>query len=90
MHVSYCGYWFEQLILISVFYIPDKISVISPKQRISNDYIAIIEAAEHAIEVVCCKSIQVKQCLPKLKKIKFSFTFSRWREKARRSQMFKL
>jgi hypothetical protein len=61
VQIRYCGYWFKQLIL-SVFYIPDKISVISPKQRMSNHCTAISEAAEHATELGCCKSIQVKQC----------------------------
>jgi len=56
----------------------------------SNRCIAIIEAAEHATEVVCCKSIQVKQGLPHWKKLKFSVTFWWWRDKERFSQMFKV
>jgi len=56
----------------------------------SNRCIAIIEAAEQATEVVCCKSIQVKQCLPQWKKLKFSVTFWWWRDKERCSQMFKV
>jgi hypothetical protein len=64
MQVRYCGFGFKQLILISVFYCPDKMFFISPKQRMSDHYIAISEAGEHATEVACCKSVKVKHCLP--------------------------
>ena len=90
MQIRYCGYWFKQLILISVFYIRDKRFVISPKQRISNRRIAIVEAGEHVTELGCCKIVKVKQCFPQEKKLNFSVTFSRWRDKEICNQMFKV
>jgi hypothetical protein len=62
VQIRYCGYCFEQLILISVFYIPDKRLVISPKQFLSNRRIAISEAAENDNKVVCCKIVKVFHC----------------------------
>jgi hypothetical protein len=59
VQIRYGGYWFKQLILITVFYFPDKSFVISPKQLFSNHYLAISAAGDHATAVERCKTFKV-------------------------------